>query len=122
MSTQEIKIKEADSKIESEISMIRSQIDAIYWELFKTLFRKLMHNSRTTMINDIIIIIAASLIQCGWSPCILVFKIYQVDFIKYYVLKQYNILNVSASNQQYGVHEQLDLFRILEWFCDKTRT
>ncbi|KAJ3417395.1 hypothetical protein HDV05_004860 [Chytridiales sp. JEL 0842] len=37
-SAQEIKVKEADAKIESEIAGIRTQMESIQWDLFKTLF------------------------------------------------------------------------------------
>ncbi|KAJ3189366.1 hypothetical protein HDU85_002995 [Gaertneriomyces sp. JEL0708] len=40
-SAQELKIKEADSKIDTEVSTLRTQMETIQWELFKTLFRKL---------------------------------------------------------------------------------
>ncbi|KAJ1327140.1 hypothetical protein BSLG_010487 [Batrachochytrium salamandrivorans] len=38
--TKEIRIKEADSKIDTEVSILRTQMETIQWELFKTLFRK----------------------------------------------------------------------------------
>ncbi|KAI8998334.1 hypothetical protein BC832DRAFT_594944 [Gaertneriomyces semiglobifer] len=37
-SAQELKIKEADSKIDTEVSTLRTQMETIQWELFKTLF------------------------------------------------------------------------------------
>ncbi|KAJ3056421.1 hypothetical protein HK097_007034 [Rhizophlyctis rosea] len=39
-SAQELKIKEADSKIDTEVSTLRTQMETIQWELFKTLFRR----------------------------------------------------------------------------------
>ena len=39
-SAQELKIKEADSRIDTEVSTLRTQMETIQWELFKTLFRK----------------------------------------------------------------------------------
>eukprot|EP00842_Homolaphlyctis_polyrhiza_P001811 jgi/Hompol1/2630/HPOL_006088-RA len=37
-SAKEIRIKEADSKIDTEVSTLRTQMETIQWELFKTLF------------------------------------------------------------------------------------
>ncbi|KAI8850794.1 DUF1640-domain-containing protein [Chytridium lagenaria] len=37
-STQELKIKEADAKIDSEIAAIKTQLETVQWDLFKTLF------------------------------------------------------------------------------------
>ncbi|KND02585.1 hypothetical protein, variant [Spizellomyces punctatus DAOM BR117] len=37
-SAQELKIKEADSRIDTEVSTLRTQMETIQWELFKTLF------------------------------------------------------------------------------------
>ncbi|KAI8819568.1 DUF1640-domain-containing protein [Fimicolochytrium jonesii] len=37
-SAQELRIKEADSKIDSEVSALRTQMETIQWDLFKTLF------------------------------------------------------------------------------------
>ena len=37
-SAQEIRLKEADSKIDTEISNLKTQMETIQWELFKTLF------------------------------------------------------------------------------------
>ncbi|KAK6094729.1 Protein fmp32, mitochondrial [Batrachochytrium dendrobatidis] len=34
----EIRIKEADSKIDTEVSIVKTQMETIQWELFKTLF------------------------------------------------------------------------------------
>lgn len=39
-STQELKIKEADSRIDTEVSALRTQMETIQWELFRTLFRE----------------------------------------------------------------------------------
>ena len=41
-SAQELKIKEADSKIDTEVSTLRTQMETIQWELFKTLFREFL--------------------------------------------------------------------------------
>ncbi|KAJ3278254.1 hypothetical protein HK104_002517 [Borealophlyctis nickersoniae] len=40
-SAQELKIKEADSKIDTEVSTVRTQMETLQWDLFKTLFRYL---------------------------------------------------------------------------------
>ncbi|KAJ3001405.1 hypothetical protein HKX48_002890 [Thoreauomyces humboldtii] len=37
-SAQELKIKEADSVIDTEVAVLRTQMETIQWELFKTLF------------------------------------------------------------------------------------
>ncbi|KAL2918599.1 Protein fmp32, mitochondrial [Polyrhizophydium stewartii] len=37
-SAKEIRLKEADSKIDTEVSNLRTQMETIQWELFKTLF------------------------------------------------------------------------------------
>ncbi|KAI8927852.1 DUF1640-domain-containing protein [Entophlyctis helioformis] len=37
-SAQELRIKEADSKIDTEVSSVRTQMETIQWDLFKTLF------------------------------------------------------------------------------------
>ncbi|KAI9209020.1 DUF1640-domain-containing protein [Polychytrium aggregatum] len=37
-SNQELKIKEADTKIDSEVSQMKGQMETIQWDLFKTLF------------------------------------------------------------------------------------
>ncbi|KAJ3177745.1 hypothetical protein HDU87_004267 [Geranomyces variabilis] len=37
-SAQELKIKEADAQIDTDVSMLRTQMETIQWELFKTLF------------------------------------------------------------------------------------
>jgi hypothetical protein len=37
-STQELRIKETDSKIDSEISQFKTQLETLQWELVKTLF------------------------------------------------------------------------------------
>ncbi|KAI9099500.1 hypothetical protein DFS34DRAFT_579452 [Phlyctochytrium arcticum] len=39
-SAQELKIKESDSRIDTEVSTVRTQMETIQWDLFKTLFRK----------------------------------------------------------------------------------
>ncbi|KAJ3331698.1 WD repeat-containing protein 27 [Blyttiomyces sp. JEL0837] len=38
---QEIKITEADAKIESEVAALRTSLESLPWELFKTLFRQI---------------------------------------------------------------------------------
>ncbi|KAI8592691.1 hypothetical protein BDZ88DRAFT_258835 [Geranomyces variabilis] len=37
-SAQELKIKEADAQIDTDVSVLRTQMETIQWELFKTLF------------------------------------------------------------------------------------
>ncbi|KAJ3114012.1 hypothetical protein HDU96_002656 [Phlyctochytrium bullatum] len=37
-SAQELKIKEADAKIDSEVAQIKTQMETVQWDLFKTLF------------------------------------------------------------------------------------
>jgi hypothetical protein len=38
--SQEYKIKEAESRMDSEVSNLRTQMETIKWEMFKTLIRK----------------------------------------------------------------------------------
>ena len=40
-SAQEIRIREVDSRIDSEVSILKTQMETIQWDLFKTLFRML---------------------------------------------------------------------------------